>query len=221
MRNAFQVLLDAAPAFRHGLANTLSVWLIACSVGTFVGALFGTLLYMLRNKSRLYLAAAHVLPTLARSVPILVLLVWVHYSLPEYGISISRFATSSIVLTLSVAVAAMEVTRGALESIPVGEVEGAFALGLHTSVVSRRILLPLGMRTAMPGLLLLYVDTLKLTTFTSVIAFEDLLHVTDTTITNTYRAMPAYTALAMIFITMVFPFEYFARAFARSRSIIR
>jgi len=221
MRDALRVLIDAAPAFRHGLFNTVAVWVIACTFGTVIGAVAGTFIYTLRNKSRLYVAAAHVLPTLIRSVPILVLLVWIHYSLPEYHISISPFATSSIVLTLAVAVAATEVTRGALESIPHGEVEGAFALGLRPAVVARHILMPLGLRTAAPGLLLLYVDTLKLTTFTSVIAFEDLLHVTDTTITNTYHAMPAYTALAMIFIVLVFPFEYFARAFARSRSIIR
>jgi len=221
MRDALQVLVDAAPAFRQGLFNTLAVWFIACVVGTIVGAIFGTLVFMLRTKSRLYQAAAHVLPTLVRSVPVLVLLVWIHYSLPEYHIAISTFATASIVLTLAVVVAAMEITRGALESIPRGEVEGAFALGLRTSTVSRNILLPLATRTAAPGFLLLYVDTLKLTTFTSIIAFEDLLHVTDTTITNSYRAMPAYTALAIIFIAMIFPFEYFARAFARSRAVIR
>src|SRR5437879_2148927 len=129
MIDVLHVLRDAAPAFTRGLANTIAVWLIACVVGTTVGAITGTLMYLIRHKSRLYVTAAHVLPTLVRSVPVLVLLVWLHYSLPEYHIVMPSFATASIVLSLSVAVAATEVTRGALEAIPVGEVEGAFALG--------------------------------------------------------------------------------------------
>jgi His/Glu/Gln/Arg/opine family amino acid ABC transporter permease subunit len=221
MIEALQVLRDGAPAFAHGLANTVAVWVIACTAGTIMGAVAGVALYLLREKRSIYQFAAHVLPTLVRSVPILVLLVWVHYSLPEYGLVVPPFVTASIVLTLSVTVNATETIRGALEAIPLGEVESGYALGLRVPDVARHILLPLARRTAAPGLLLVYVDTLKLTTFASVIAFEELLHVTDTTIASTYHAMPAYTALALVFIVIVFPFEYLVRWYARSRAVIR
>jgi polar amino acid transport system permease protein len=151
-----------------------------------------------------------------RAIPVLVLLVWLHYLVPStFGITPSPLLTTAIVLTAVVTLSAGEVIRSAITSIPAAEVEAALMLGLTRSQVVRKISIPLALRASTPGLLLLYADTLKLSTFASVIALGELLHTTDVIIQQTYLAVPAYTALALIFLATIVPLNLSAQSLAR------
>ena len=55
----------------------------------------------------------------------------------------------------------------------------------------------------------------------SAIALEELLHVTDTVIAKTYVAVPAYTALAVVFIGMILPLNWAAKKYAESLGVAR
>ena len=53
------------------------------------------------------------------------------------------------------------------------------------------------------------------------LALEELLHVTDTVIAKSYVAVPAYTALAIIFIAMVLPLNWAAKKYAQRLGVVR
>jgi len=218
----FEILVRAAPAFLRGLRTTLVVWSMSCVVGTATGILLGWFLYRTERSTRLVRVTVNAIPELLKTVPLLVLLIWFHYLLPSYlGVDVSPLVTATVVFALIVMVGVGEIVRSAISNLPRGELEAGHAIGLAPSEVGRFIALPLAFRAASPALTLLYIDMLKFSTLASVIALEELLHVTDTVIARTYVAVPAYTALALIFIVMILPLNWAARRYAGRINVIR
>ena len=68
-----------------------------------------------------------------------------------------------------------EVLRGAIQTIPRGQIEAARAVGMHRVLLFRRIMLPQIMRYALPGLGNVWQLTLKDTALVSVIPLTDLM----------------------------------------------
>ncbi len=218
----FDVMSRASDAFIGGLWVTLVLWASACLFGTALGIALGWGLYVTRSSSRLVRLAISWLPEFVKSVPALVLLVWFHYLVPGYfGLSPKPLLTSILVFALIVAIGVAELVRSAIAGIPGGELEAAAAIGLTHFEIGRSIALPLAFRSASPGVFLLYIDILKLSTLASAIALDELLHVTDTVIAGTYVALPAYTALAMIFVGLVVPLNFLARRYSAFMGIQR
>ena len=217
-----EFLVEYAPAFMRGAWVTLSVTAVACLLGLFVGVPLG----WLRSRrgqlppwiDKVIMSAAEC----TKAIPVLVLLVWWHYLIPEAtGRATTPFVTTAVVLSLTVAVSASEIIGSAIRSIPEGELEAAEALGMTPVQVARFVGVPLATRAAASSLLLLAIDTLKLSTFASVIALGELLHTTDIIIQQRYTPLPGYTALAVIFILLVIPASAIVRRFGRKWAIRR
>jgi len=218
----FEILVSAGPAFLRGLRVSMTVWLLACVFGTALGIIAGWFLYRARGASTITRLAVNAVPEILKSLPVLVLLVWFHYLLPYYlGLSVSPLLTAVVVFTLIVMVGVGEIVQSAIANLPRGEIEAGHAIGLAPIDVGRLIALPLAFRSASPALILLYIDVLKLSTLASAIALEELLHVTDTVIAKTYVAVPAYTALAIVFLALILPLNWAAKKYSESLGVVR
>jgi polar amino acid transport system permease protein len=212
--------MPAQPSFTDCI--TLTVWGLACLFGTAIGIVIGWLLYRARSARRVVQVAANAIPEIIKGLPVLILLIWCHYLFPYYlGWSISPLFTAVVVFSLIVMVGVGEIVQGAIAGLPSGEIEAGHAIGLDAIDVGRFIALPLAFRAASPALIMLYIDVLKLSTLASVIALDELLHVTDTVIAKTYVAVPAYTALALIFLAMILPMNWAAKKYAESLGVTR
>ncbi len=217
------VLLAGRPAYLRGLLITIAVWGISLGIGTSVGLIAGWGRFWLRSRlPKWSVFITEGVPLLFQAIPLVILLVWFHYLLPSIvGYAVPPFWTAVIVFTLYIAFAVSDIFSNALRNIPKGEIEAGFALGLDEATVARRVALPLGLRSSFPNLCFLGVDVLKLISLASLIALDELLHVTDTVIAHTYVALPSYTALALLFLVMILPLQIGARRVAKNYSIIR
>lgn len=215
------VLVNSAPAFLAGIRTTLGVWIIACVLGGCIGVWTGWVRFRLRRRSRLLLLAGETVPAAVKTVPLLVLLIWFHYLLPQVSGPVTPFVTAVVVFTVYVAVAAGDIILGSLVNIPTGELEAAYAVGLSGNEVARHIALPLAFRASVPALAFMAVEILKLTTLASLIALPELLHVTDVIISMEYVALPAYSAVAIVFIGLIAPLQWLAHRTARRYEIRR
>jgi polar amino acid transport system permease protein len=80
---------------------------------------------------------------LFRSVPLLVLLLWVFYGLPVIiGLQLSVFATGVLSLALSDSAFEAEVFRAGIQSVPKGQIEAAKSLGLSWAQRMRLVVMP-------------------------------------------------------------------------------
>jgi len=127
--------------------------------------------------------------TIMRAIPELVLILLLYYAgtgflnrtLESFGydrLEISGVAAGIAVLGIVMGAYATEVIRGAMQSVPSGQLEAASAFGMTRGESIKRVLLPAMMPLAIPGLANLWLIVTKDTALLAVVGFEELATVT-------------------------------------------
>ncbi|MEW7865990.1 arginine ABC transporter permease ArtQ [Aeromonas diversa] len=119
----------------------------------------------------------------------------------EY-VEFSPFACGVLALSLLFASYASQTLRGALNAVPMGQRQAAWALGLgrvHTFV---RIVLPQAWRHALPGLGNQWLVLLKDTALVSLIGVNDLMRQAQLASASTYEPFTWYAAAALIYLVI-------------------
>jgi putative lysine/arginine/ornithine/histidine/octopine transport system permease protein len=115
-------------------------------------------------------------------------------------VELDPFAAGTIALGLTFGAYATEVFRGALLTIPPGQVEAGQALGLSRGHVFRRVVMPQLWRIALPGLGNLFMVLLKDTALVSVIGLEELMRKAQLATGFTKDAFTFYLTAAFIYL---------------------
>lgn len=158
----------------EGLLNTLRAFIVAA-----IGALIlGFLLAVARlsNHAVIRYPAAAITEVL-RAVPVLIFMLLLYYGLPTVGIRFSPFQSVVIALVAYNGSVLAEVIRAGVESLPRGQSEAGYAVGLRKSGVMRLILLPQAVRAMMPVIIAQLVVTLKDTALGFIITYNELLFI--------------------------------------------
>ena len=85
-----------------------------------------------------------------RGTPVLVQLLFLYFGLPHLGVAMPGWLTAMVGLGLNYAAYESQVYRAALEAVPKGQTEAAYALGMSPVLAFRRIILPQAFRIALP-----------------------------------------------------------------------
>ncbi|MEM7252989.1 MAG: ABC transporter permease [Pseudomonadota bacterium] len=85
------------------------------------------------------------------------------------------FVTGVVCIGISAGAYATEVIRGAVQAVPIGQVEAALAIGMSPRDRARRVLFPQVLRLALPGLGNVWQLTLKETSLISVIGLVEIM----------------------------------------------
>jgi polar amino acid transport system substrate-binding protein len=85
-----------------------------------------------------------------RGTPVLVHLLFLYFGLPRIGLVMPNWLTAVIGLGLNYAAYESQVYRSALEAVPRGQWEAAYALGMTPLLAFRQIILPQALRVAVP-----------------------------------------------------------------------
>lgn len=184
-----------------GLKYTLLLSLTAIVISIITGlliALPGLSRYRFwRGFNRVYVEVV-------RSVPILVLLLWVYYGLPiVMGIAVSVFWAGVIALALSDSAFEAEIFRAGIQSIDRGQLEAADSLGLGYLDRMRFVVLPQAIRRVLPPLGNQLVYMLKMSSLVSVIGMEELTRRANELVTSQYRPLEIYTVLVFEYMLLV------------------
>ena len=111
---------------------------------------------------------------------------------------------TAVLLGLSVFTGASiaEVVRGGLDSVPRGQWEAFRSLGLSEAMGLRRVVLPQALPAILPGLTSQYLNLAKNSTLAIAVGYADLYAVSDTTITQTGRAIEGFLLLLLSFLLL-------------------
>ncbi|MDV7338973.1 ABC transporter permease [Terasakiella sp. A23] len=115
-------------------------------------------------------------------------------------VEINVFAAGVTALALSFGAYATEVFRGAIQSVPKGQIEAAVAIGMRGYKIFWRITFPQAMRLAIPGLGNLFQCLLKDTSLVSLIALPELMRNSAIAIQNTKEPFTFYFVAAIIYL---------------------
>ncbi|MFB8387001.1 amino acid ABC transporter permease [Microbacterium sp. NPDC055910] len=111
-----------------------------------------------------------------RAVPVLILMMLLFYGLPVIGVKMDPYWAVVIALTVYNGSVLAEVFRAGVESVPRGQREAGYAIGLRKNGVMRLILLPQAVRAMLPVIVAQLVVTLKDTALGSIITYNELLY---------------------------------------------
>lgn len=212
----FGPVLDHLPILLEGLKVTLYLTGLAIAFGTPLGILLGTALTV---RTRLIRFPLLLFTDAVRSLPVLILILWVYYFVPVLvGIpSMGSFWLATIALTLNLTVFIADVVRGSVSAFPRGLIDAAYACGLSRLATFRHVIIPGVIREILPTLSLLYISILKLSSLASVIAVYELVHTADRIRAETFQAIEVFTVVGLVYLVVVMPLSALVRYMESTR----
>jgi glutamine transport system permease protein len=153
---------------------------------------------------------------LVRAVPVLVLILWVYYGLPQLtGLSINVFWAGVIALALSDSAFEAEIFRAGIQSISKGQYEAAHTVSLRYVDTMRFVILPQAIRRIMPALGNQLVYMLKMSSLVSVIGMQELTRKANELVVSEYRPLEIYTVLVLEYLVLILIVSYAVRRLER------
>lgn len=156
-----------------GLRGTL----LAAAVVAVLGGVLGVLLALGRLSPVAplrWLCTAFI--EVFRTLPVLLLIYLMLFGLPAYGINLPVLWKLAVPLTVANSAAIAEIVRAGVLSLPRGQTEAGYSLGMRRLQVMRAVVLPQALRAVTPSLVVQLVSLLKDTSLGYVVAFTELLY---------------------------------------------
>jgi len=197
--------LRILPDLMEGVWITVLVTLASAIIALVGGLALAVLSLTTGWVGRLF---ARALLDLLRGIPILVLLFFGFYALPQYGITLSAFAIGVVVLGLVYGAFCSEVYRGALITIPQGLRDASVALGLTPWVMWRRVLIPLAVRNSLPALINYVLVLYRQSALLFAIGVPVLLARAQMVGYQSFRYLEPYTMAGLLYLLLNLPFIY-------------
>tara|TARA_B100000787_G_C16178049_1_gene290153 strand:+ start:830 stop:1570 length:741 start_codon:yes stop_codon:yes gene_type:complete len=184
-----------------GLSETIKLTVTAISISIVLGLLVAlpglTERPYLRRFNRVYVEVV-------RSVPILVLILWVYYGLPQvFDIRIGVFWAGVFALALSDSAFTAEIFRAGIQSISKGQYEAAHSVSLNYRDTMRFVILPQAVRRILPALGNQLVYMLKMSSLVSVIGMQELTRKANELVVTEYRPLEIYTFLVLEYLVLI------------------
>lgn len=206
----WQLMWDSLPRMLGGLTLTLQLIVGSLALGALVA--FGVALLRLSgNRVVETLAAAYVF--VFRGTPLLVQIFLVYYGLGQF-----EFIRDSILwpflrepywcailaLTLNTGAYTSEVLRGAILSVPQGQVEAARACGMSRVLAFRRIVLPVAIRQMLPAYGNEVILMVKATSLASTITLMEVTGIARRMIAQTFAVFELFIVAGVIYLVLNF-----------------
>ncbi|MDE1166537.1 MAG: amino acid ABC transporter permease [Pseudomonas sp.] len=203
-----QELWIARQTLWDGFLASVAVSLLSIICGTVLGVVTGLALtygrLWMRVPFRIYV-------DLIRGTPVFVLVLACFYMLPALGLQVSAFQAGAIGLTLFCGSHVAEIVRGALQAIPLGQMEAGKAIGLTFFQSLGYVLLPQALRQILPTWVNSSTEIVKASTLLSVIGVAELLLSTQQVIARTFMTLQFYLFVGFLFFVINYAIELLGR----------
>ena len=196
---SLDILRQAWPILLSGLVQTLLLSAMVVPLGLAGGVLLA-LLSTTRSPWVRWPLMAWV--DVFRSLPPLVLLVFVYAGLPFAGLEVSAWGAVAIGFFLNTSAYYGEVLRAGIESVPAGQTEAARSTGLTRWQTMAHVVLPQAVRNVLPDLISNTLEVVKLTSIASVVALPELLFQARQAQSVTFNATPIMAAAVAYFVLL-------------------
>lgn len=180
-----------------GLTMTIPLTVISFAIGMVI-AVVTALVQFANVKVSKQIARFYI--WVIRGTPLLVQLFVIFYGLPSLGIVLDAFPAAVIVFSLSTGAYCAETMRGALESVPVGQIEAGYCVGMNYIQIMWRIVLPQALRTAFPSLSNSLISMVKDTSLASNITVTEMFMTSQRIVARNYEPMLLYCEVALIYL---------------------
>ncbi|MEQ4511936.1 MAG: amino acid ABC transporter permease [Dickeya sp.] len=196
------IIISALPLLLTGLGTTLVL-----SVAAIIGStLLGLLAAVLRT-SRLPIARqlALLYIELFRGTPVLITLMFIYFGVAYFGYDINLFAAGILGLSIYQGAYIAEVFRAGIESVPKGQWEVSWILGLSKRQTFLSVILPQTRGIVLPPLTGQYLSLIKDTSIVSMIGMSELMHQGQAIVDRIGQPVIIYGLVALLYFAVCFP----------------
>ena len=211
-------IIYALPFLTAGLLVTLVVSLLTVSLSLVLGGLLGLVLVYGPTPLRWIVRG---FSDVVRGIPILVLIFFVYYALPITGLNLQPFSAAVLALTVFKTAQVIENIRGAIGSIPGGQMDAAKAIGLTFPARLAYVIAPQAVRRFLPPSINGVTDAVKGSALVSLLGVSDLMHSIQQVIGRTYDALPLYVLGALFYFAINYTLSMLSRRLELRYSYIR
>ena len=192
------ILVDSFPKILlPGLTMTIPLTVISFSLALVIAVVTAMVQFanvkVLKQIARFYI-------WVVRGTPLLVQLYVIFYGLPNLGIMLEPFPSAVLVFSINEGAYCAETIRAALESVPKGQLEAGYCVGMTYMQTMRRIILPQAMRTAFPSLSNNLISMVKDTSLAANITVMEMFMVTQSIASRYYEHLALYIEVALIYL---------------------
>lgn len=194
------ILQQYWPILSNGFALTILCW----ALGTLFGMAQGLVIALVQRygpRPVSWLIQAYI--EIIRGTPFLVQLFVLYYGGPLIGLRLEALTAGLVGLTVYGSPYFAEIFRAGFLAVPAGQLEAARAIGMSEPTIVRRILLPLGLVSALPALVNFSIILTKETVILSIITVPELMYSVQRMSTETFRYLEANLVLALFFWALV------------------
>lgn len=194
----FQIIVNSFfPMLSAGLKYTIPLTLISFFLGVGIATIVAVIrvsnLPFLNGICRFYVWTV-------RGTPLLVQLFVVFFGLPRAGVVLAPMTAAVCVFSFSVGAYSSEVIRAAILSVPKGQWEAAYSLGMTYSQTLRRIILPQAFKVSIPPLFNNFIALVKDTSLAANITVSEMFLATQRIVARTYGPLILYVEVALIYL---------------------
>jgi len=195
-----QLMLESlGPLLWAALVFTAPLTLLSFALGLTVGLIVA--LVRLFGPAPLA-AAVRFYVWIIRGTPLLVQLFLIFYGLPAAGIVLDAFPAALIGFTLNIGAYSSEIIRAVIGSVPKGQWEAAYSIGMTWGQAMRRTILPQAGRVAVPPLSNTFISLVKDTSLAAAITVPELFQAAQRIVAVTYEPLILYIEAALIYLVM-------------------
>lgn len=198
-------IIEIFPQIAAYIPVTLLMAIIAMALALILG---GFLTYLSRISYLKWLIGLYLL--IFRGFPTIVILFVIYFGLPQLlglGHNWSATVIATICLALKQEAYTVEVYRSALDAIPRGQLEAGLAIGLKTSQVYRRIIIPQAIRTMIPTLGNNFTALLKETSLAFSIGVTEMFGQGKLIASTNFRYFEVYFAVGILYVLIIYVYS--------------
>lgn len=187
------------PGLLQGALVTLELCFCSMLGGMAIG-LFCAIMGITGGRLARWLVSAYV--SICRGVPLIVILLFIFFTLPDLNIRLTAFWAGVLGLSFNLGAYLSEVFRAAILAIDSGQMQAGLSLGLSRFLIYRKVILPQAMVIAVPTVGGYFISLLKDCALVSFISVEELLRHGNYIISATFRTMETYFLVGAIYYVM-------------------
>jgi len=181
----------------EGLGLGLFLAVISIAIGTGIGLLaaFGMLS---KHRPVRWVALAYV--SAIRNTPILVLILFTYFALPQMGIRLEKIPSFIATLAIYSGAYLSEVFRGGLVALPSGLREAGLAIGLTELRIKLYIIIPVMIRNVLPSLSNNFISLFKDTSLAAAISVPELTYYARKINVESFRVIETWMVASLIYV---------------------
>lgn len=198
----FNDIKEFTPILLQGAWVTIQITLAALLLSTALGLVWAL---MRTSGIRTLTLASKFFVNAIRGIPILVILFYVYFVLPDIGIQLSAFQAGMLGLGIAYSAYMAEVFRSGIEAVDPGQIEAAQSIGMRRWLIMRRVILPQAFKLTLPPYGNNLIMLLKDSSQTSAITVAELALQSKLIASSTFKNLTVFSMSAVGYLLLSIP----------------